>query len=255
MTTDERQQRILEYLRLEKNCKVSEIIALFDVTPATIRRDLTHLEETGQIVRTHGHVHCVDQPTLSHFQMRKDHFFNENQAIAKVAASMVTPGDTVLFDSGPITYNIANAVKNLSDITIVTNSIPIISLLDPSQRNVMLTGGMFDFENMCTIGPDAETFLDNISASILFLETTGIRGADGMTVISPFHAGIKRKMINCARKRVLVMNNSDLNSAGAILFAPFSVLDTLIIAHPIDDPVLYEQLHRDGVEVIVAIPS
>lgn len=254
MTTDERQRKILEYLQFEKDCKVSEIISLFDVTPATIRRDLSRLEETGRISRTHGRVHCVEQPTLSNFHVRKDNFLDENQAIAKAAVSMINPGDTVLFDSGPITYSIASEVRRNTNITIVTNSVPIISSLEPPQRNVMLAGGMFDFENMCTIGPDAEAFLDNISASILFLETTGIRGGDGMTVISPFQAGIKRKMISCSRKRVLVMNNDDLNSAGAILFAPFSVLDALIIAHPIDDPVLLQQLNHDGIEIIIAMP-
>ena len=254
MTTNDRQQKILEYLQGEKDSKVSTIISLFDVTPATIRRDLTRLESAGRIARTHGSVHYVDQPVISHFQMRKDNFWDENQAIAKVAASMINPGDTVLFDSGPITYSIASKINQQTDITIVTNSMPIISLLEPPQRNVMLAGGMFDFENMCTIGPDAEAFLDNISASILFLETTGIRGGDGMTVISPFQAGIKRKMISCSRKRVLVMNNSDLNSAGAILFAPFSVLDTIIIARPIEDPALLRQLNHDGIEIIIANP-
>lgn len=254
MILNDRQQDILKILQTETSCKVTDIISRFDVTPATIRRDLSYLEEAGLITRTHGSAHYVDQPALSHFHMRKNNFVVENQAIAQAAISMIQTGDTVLFDSGPITYSIASNIRQRTDVAIVTNSIPITTLTGSPQRNILLAGGMFDFENMCTIGPDAEAFLDNISASILFLETTGIRGVDGMTVISPFQAGIKRKMINCARKRVLVMNSNDLNSSGAILFAPFSVLDALIIAHPIEDPALMQQLNDNGIEVIVAIP-
>ena len=252
MTITGRQKKIIDYLKIKRDCSINEIISLFDVTPATIRRDLTQLENIGSITRTYGEVHFIDQPITTSFLSRSKRFSTERNAIANVAASMIKANDTVLFDSGPITFSISEAVKNRTDITVVTNSLPV-AFQAPSSHTTLVTGGMIDPETMSMIGPDAEVFLGNVSASVLFLETTGIRNYDGMTVISPFQAGIKRKMIECAKKRILVVNNDDLNASGAILFAPFSVLDAVIVASPLEDPLLQEHLERVGAKIIVAM--
>ena len=56
MTASERRNTIINYLQTKQDCDVNEIIDQFDVTPATIRRDLTFLENSGSISRTHGAV-------------------------------------------------------------------------------------------------------------------------------------------------------------------------------------------------------
>ena len=52
MDIDERRKAIIDYLQYHPNCNVNQIIALFNVTPATVRRDLTFLEQEGQIQST-----------------------------------------------------------------------------------------------------------------------------------------------------------------------------------------------------------
>lgn len=254
LTITERRNAIIHYLQTKQDCDVNEIIQQFDVTPATIRRDLTFLENSGSINRTHGAVHLVKAPSIPGFLSRNTLFTEEKQAIARVAAQMVHSGDSVLLDSGTTTHAIALELGKMPDITLITNSLSIISVLEEPKQNILLTGGLFEYENLALVGPDVELFLDRISASILFLGATGIRGCDGMTVISPLQAGVKRKMIQCARKRVLVIDNSKFSSSGMVLFASFSEVDTVIVAHPIQDQTLRRHLEDIGVEVIVALP-
>ena len=254
MTITERRNAIIHYLQTKQDCDVNEIIQQFDVTPATIRRDLTFLENSGCINRTHGAVHLVKKPAIPGFLSRNTLFTEEKQAIADVAAQMVHSGDSVLLDSGTTTHAVALALRNMSDITLITNSLSIISALEEPKQNILLTGGLFEYENLALVGPDVELFLDKISASILFLGATGIRGCDGMTVVSPLQAGVKRKMIQCARKRVLVIDNSKFSSSGMVLFAAFSEIDTVIVAHPIEDQTLRRHLEELGVEILVALP-
>ena len=254
MTVTARRKSIIDYLQTNRNCDVNEIIAQFDVTPATIRRDLAYLENVGSITRTHGAVHLVVTPSVPGFLTRNTLFTEEKKAIARMAAKMVHSGDSVILDSGTTVHAVANEVKNKENITLITNSLAIISALEAPKQNILLTGGLFDYDNLALVGPDAESFFDRLSASILFLGSTGIRGCDGMTVISPFQASIKRKMIQCAKKRILVIDNSKLSSSGMILFAYFTDIDAIIVPHPIEDPNLIQHLDRSGVEIIVAMP-
>ena len=253
MTVNERRNAIINYLQIKKNCDVNEIIAQFDVTPATIRRDLTYLEDTGRLTRTHGAVHLTSTPSVPGFLMRNTLFTKEKQALARAAARMVNKGDSVLLDSGTTTHAIALELRERTDITLITNSLSIVSALEEPQQNILLTGGLFDYENLALVGPDVEAFLERISASILFLGATGIRGCDGMTVISPLQAGVKRKMIQCAKKRGFVLDNSKFVTSGMILFAPFTSVNTVIVSHPIEDLDLCQHLERIGVEVVVAM--
>lgn len=254
MTAIERRNAIIDYLQTSKSCDVNEIIRQFDVTPATIRRDLTSLEESGRITRTHGAVHLSKMPTAPVFLTRNNLVTEEKRAIAKAASQMVRSGDSVLLDSGTTTHAVAVEIGKRTDITLITNSLSIISALEKPKQNILLTGGLFDYENLALVGPDVEVFLERISASILFLGATGIRGCDGMTVISPLQAGVKRKMIQCAKKRVLVIDNSKFLASGMILFASFSDLDAVIVSRPIEDQNLRQHLEQIGVEVIVAQP-
>ena len=253
MTVNERRKAIIDYLQQNPICDVNEIIAQFDVTPATIRRDLTHLEQAGSITRTHGGVQLVAAPAVPGFIARDTLFSQEKLSIAAAASQLVHSGDSVILDSGTTTNAIAQSLVGRQDISIITNSIAILLSLKAPAQNLILTGGVLDYENLALIGPDAEAVFEDISASILFLGTTGVRGCDGMTAISPFQASIKKKMISCAKKRVLVVDSSKFNTSGMILFATFSEIDTIITSHPIQDAALRQTLERKGIEVIIAM--
>ena len=253
MTVNERRKAIIDFLQQKHECDVNEIIAQFDVTPATIRRDLSHLEQAGSITRTHGAVQLVGSPAVPGFITRDTLFSQEKLAIAEAASQLVHSGDSVILDSGTTANAVAQRLVGRQDISLITNSLAILLSLKAPAQNLILTGGVLDYENLALIGPDAEAAFEHISASILFLGTTGVRGCDGMTAISPFQASIKRKMISCARRRILVVDSSKFNASGMILFASFSDIDTVVTSYPIQDPALRQTLDRKGIEVIAAL--
>lgn len=107
-------------------------------------------------------------------------------------------------------------------------------------------------DNLSLIGPDAEAFFKRISASVAFIGTTGIRSSTGPTVISPFFASIKRAMMACAEKKILVFDNSKLSPIGMVTFADFSDFDAIIVSQPITDEALLRRFEESKVPVIVA---
>ena len=102
MTASERRNTIINYLQTKQDCDVNEIIDQFDVTPATIRRDLTFLENSGSISRTHGAVHLVKTPAVPGFLTRNTLFSEEKQAgqiVSKALSNgliLISAGNNVL---------------------------------------------------------------------------------------------------------------------------------------------------------------
>lgn len=231
--------------------RVHQIIALFNVTPATVRRDLTFLEQEGQILRSHGSVHLKSSRPASDFSARTQNFSAEKSAIAKASVQFVKPRDCVVLDSGTTVHAVAEAVSQIDNVVLITNSLSIATTKSPAHE-ILLSGGVVDLDNLSLIGPDAEAFFKRISASVAFIGTTGIRSSTGPTVISPFFASIKRAMMACAEKKILVFDNSKLSPIGMVTFADFSDFDAIIVSQPITDEALLRRFEESKVPVIVA---
>ena len=58
MFAELRRQEIVQQLQKLGKITVEELCALFSVSPATIRNDLTELEKQGALQRTHGGAIC-----------------------------------------------------------------------------------------------------------------------------------------------------------------------------------------------------
>lgn len=251
VTVKQRRDDIIKLLQKTPSCSVNSIIDSFDVAPATIRRDLSYLEERGQIKRTHGGVQLLSKTAIPNYCTRREVLQPEKQAIAHAAAKLVCDNDYVILDSGTTTHPIWAELKNRKSVTVITNSLSFIDDISPGDPSVILTGGVVDAKNCALIGPDAEATFDRISASILFLAATGIRGTEGLTAVSPFQAQIKQKMISCAKKRVLVASNAKFFTTGMLFFASFEEIDTIITDKPIENEELLRHFAACNIELII----
>lgn len=95
---------------------VSDIARAIGVSPMTIRRDLTLLDRDGQIVRTHGG--GVVSDFESHepvFDQRLELRAGEKSAIARAAADLILPMESVGLDVGTSILALADQIKGRSD--------------------------------------------------------------------------------------------------------------------------------------------
>ncbi len=147
MLAGQRQQLIVEEVRRRGAVRVSELTELLDVSDMTIRRDLEVLAAARLIDKVHGgatarSIRTADEPgfeTKSHRQR------NEKEQIARAASELVRPGQAVGIAAGTTTWRLAHHIGNVPDLTVVTNSIPVASVLHRAPRpdlTVVLTGGV-----------------------------------------------------------------------------------------------------------------
>ena len=131
MFAEERKLKIIDILNQNKKVTVTELVHLFNVSSATIRSDLRELNNKGQIIRTHGGAIIESGAGFEpHSEQKRDLNLAAKQQIARLAIDLINDGDTVVFDTGTTTLELAKLLNQRQRITAVTNDFEIARVLD-----------------------------------------------------------------------------------------------------------------------------
>ena len=174
----------------------------------------------------------------------------QKQAIARAAAAIVEPGQTVFLDAGTTTLELARALRGRSDVTVATNSVPIAVELGGRVR-LVLTGGTVRESTLALIGPLAERSIEQMHVDIAFVGMNGVSASAGFTTPTWEEAATKARMIAAARVAVVLADSSKL---GAVTFARVAGLDEvdLLITDDGAPASEVEALRTGGLRVDVA---
>ncbi len=229
MFSEQRQHRILEILRTERFVRVSELSRALNSSQASIRRDLQALEEARLLKRTHG---GATSHLMAGFELsladKEDRFAREKAAIARVAASLVKDGETVMLDAGSTTLQIARQLKHTRNIKIVTNAVNIAQELSSSPAEVIVTGGMLRLNTLAMVGPIAVATLAGLHVDKLFLGTNGVDLKRGLTSPNVTEAQTKRAMLDSAAEVILVTDHSKFGRIALAQVCGLERIDCLI---------------------------
>lgn len=247
-----RRQEILSSLSLDNYTKISDLASKFDVSVVTIRNDISKMEEDGLVVRYHGKVRLANLPPIIPYSVRKDENFVKKQLIARRAAELIQPGDSIMLDAGTTTMMIADQIQGLSSVNVITNSISVTDCLAKTEHSVTLLGGMLLSKSMCTVGPTTEKELASLECERLFLGCTGVRGTIGLTTGVVLEAMVKRAMIDISKEVIAVFDDSKFDQAGIHLFAKLNQIDTIITTRPAKKPPALSAAADLGIRIIYA---
>src|SRR5690625_3271162 len=94
---EQRQQRIMNYLKKHKEAKTADLSEILNVSEVTIRRDVKEFEQYNFIERFHGGIRLIgditDQEVV--YEEKEGQFNQIKRAIAKGAVSLIKDGDTI----------------------------------------------------------------------------------------------------------------------------------------------------------------
>ncbi|WP_018885976.1 DeoR/GlpR family DNA-binding transcription regulator [Paenibacillus massiliensis] len=220
---EERKPRLLQYIQQNQRASVQVLSEVFQVSESTIRRDLKELEEAQLLKRTHGGAVSLESANIEPAIIDKEDLFREEKAaIAREAAELIRPGDTLLLDAGTTTLHLAREIRRMTDIRVVTNSLLVLNeLKDCRDIEVSLTGGMLRPETQAFVGPITEAALDMIRVDKAFIAMNGIDARAGLTTPNMVEAAAKRKMMDIANEVVLLADHSKF---GKVAFAKVAEL-------------------------------
>ncbi len=253
MYAPERQQRILEIATASGRVEVTALARDLEVTPETIRRDLTQLERLGRLRRVHGGAIPVErfgfEPTVQH---RSERLVAEKMRIAKAALDLLPDDGTILLDAGTTTACLADLLPLGRELTVVTNSLAIASTLaDRSDLTLSVLGGRIRGRTQASVGEWATSPLAGIHVDVAFLGTNGLSVAHGLTTPDQDEAAAKRAMVAAARRAVVLADSTKVGLDHFCRFAALAEMDTFVTDTSLDDETVAE-IEAAGPEVICA---
>lgn len=251
MKSLERQEQILSVIQRTGSASVNDLIEMLPASPATVRRDITALAESGKIRKDRGRVSLeTGHARVPAYELRNTMYDAEKKLIGRAAAALVRDGDTIIIDAGTTAQALAVSLRNRQRLSVITNSIPVATVFNGSPVHVFLCGGML--EDMALVDDDAVHFLATHQVDKAFISATGVRGTQGLTTTSLFQFAVKRQMIQSAQEVYALLVESKFHAMGVNLFADFQELSGIVTSKPIADEALVKRLEQEHVNIIYA---
>jgi DeoR family transcriptional regulator, fructose operon transcriptional repressor len=248
----DRQRQIMTLLQENGALRIGDLTEMFDVSDETVRRDLAALEDQGLLTRTRGGALAESVQLETSFQRRMRENGRAKLAIARIAASYVEDGSTIIIDSGSTMAHLVRQLRSKRDLVVITNGITHVEdLLSNPTLTVVVTGGMIRRATMGAGGPLAVEALSSLHADHTFIATHGFSADGGMTYPSFEEVAAKRAMISAGADVTLLADGTKSGRASMVKVAPLTQVNRVITSQPIS--VSEQSKIRDlGVELIIA---
>ncbi len=252
MLNEERRREILALLNRDGRVLVKDLARHFRISQITIRKDLEFLDGQGVVQRTHGGALPLQAGALLDPSLREKEKLHRKQKtlIAEAAARLVEEGQSVLLDSGTTTTAIARALKDMAQLTVITNAINIAAELAGTNVEVILTGGMLRKNSFSLVGPLAERTLRQLSADVLFLGVDGFDTKAGLFTPNLLESEVNRAMVEIARRTIAVCDSSKFGRRSLCNIMPVTAVQEVITDKQIPKPDLHA-LKEAGIRVTV----
>jgi len=251
--TPERQKHILSLLTRQQRLSVAEIVAQFAISEATARRDLESLASQGKVQRVHGGVIAVEQapPELPILE-RESEQLDEKIRIARAASELVSDRETIFLGSGSTVLEVARHLRNRRNLTVITNSLPVLNtLVGINGITVISLGGMLRDSELSFIGHITEQALMEVRADKVIMGTRGVSLEHGLTNDYLQETLTDRAILKIGRKVIIVADHTKVNRVATALLAPLDSMQTFVTDAKADKKFI-QVLKKNGIEVIVA---
>jgi DeoR family transcriptional regulator of aga operon len=248
---EERQGRIRVMVEEQGRVIVPELSAYFNVSEATIRRDLEKLDELGWVQRTHGGAVRVERaakepPILQRINERRD----EKQRIGEAAAALVKDGETIFLGSGTTVLEIARHLPEGLSLTVITNSLLVANeLAERSGIEMIVIGGMLRQSELSMVGHIAEQAVREFRADRVFLGMRAIDARHGFTNDYLPETMTDRAILNIAPKVVVVADHRKFGRVSSVLVGPVTVAHMIITGKATSQECVSE-LQEKGIDVV-----
>ena len=251
MQAEERQKRIEDHLQKVEFAALDELAQQVGASVSTVRRDLSVLEASGFLRRTHGGARLINPKSDEFtFSARDTHYLAQKEAIGRACGALIKPGQTVIVDAGTTCYHVARHIEEKSP-QIVTNSLPVANLFAAANRlEVVVSGGVVYPRLGVLVGPLAVEAFSKIHADVAVMSAGGIT-PEGITNSHGLLIDIQRAMIEAAQKVIFCFDSSKLGRKSVSPLCGLEQVDVIVT----DDgapPGLISELRQHDVEVVVA---
>lgn len=245
----ERQQKIMEIVRTQQVVKHSELTKTLQISMETLRRDIQILVQQGLVAKFYGGIQEVEHSlTETLIEQRMIHQLDEKIAIARECAKLIHEGDCIFLDSGSSTFQIAKFIRNMKNITVITNSLPIAIELLQTSVEIILMGGKVRHSEKSIVAYDFLLQYDQLNISKAFICTSGISLKNGLSDFSFEEVLTRRNIVRTAQTIHVVADHTKFERDVAVKICSLSDVDYFITDAGLNDA-LFNKYIDAGIHV------
>jgi DeoR/GlpR family transcriptional regulator of sugar metabolism len=230
MFAQERLNAIRRLVRKARRMTFTELQKHIEVSPATLRRDLSELEKSGDLIRVHGGI-------LDPAYARSEVSFNERlvrnrsakAAIASFASQLVPNGATVLVDAGSTCLEAGKALLGRKDVRLITHSVALLEAAFRGEASIICLGGELRKVSGALIGGPALGVLNSVHADIAFVGASGLDPGWGCSTTDLSETEMKQAILARSARKILLADFTKWKNPSTIRFAPWKEFDDWIV--------------------------
>ncbi|WAH36125.1 DeoR/GlpR family DNA-binding transcription regulator [Alicyclobacillus dauci] len=199
-----------------------EVIERLGVSRETARRDLQEMQQQGLLTKVRGGVVLNQVGNEPSYTSRTVAYIQQKRDIADIAVQFVKDGDTVFVDSGTTLMQFALALTKKQRLTVLTNSLPIATLLCEHQVQVYVTGGRLREGDFALTGAIAKSVAGFLYVDKAFIGAGGVTLEHGVTDFHMEEVALRKTVMEKAAHQFLL---ADSSKYGANAFVKLTDLD------------------------------
>lgn len=253
-STVERRKSILTQINETGQVLVHELSEEFSVSEVTIRNDLEQLEKKNMLIRARGGAIKAERGVGIDYRLSEKDKLNRDEkvSIGKRAAQLINEHDTIIIDSGTTTIEVAKNLGHLTDLTVVSNAINIISqLIQLKNVNLIIPGGYLRKNSLSLVGPLAEKNLQNLYVDKVFIGVDGFDTKHGIYTPNIEEAYFNEIMIKISKEVIVVCDSSKFLRRSLAYICGIDKIHTVVTDNGIPDEER-KRLEDTGIKVIIA---
>lgn len=219
MKTMMRKETILNIIRDKKKVDIEELLKTLSISRVTLNKYLNELEQEGYIYKIYGGVIINEKIGYEdNFLKRMNRNILEKKAIAQKSLEYIKEGDSIFLDSGTTIWELSKLLKNFENITVVSNSLLVLSELSIAKKIRLISlGGEFTRNHFAFVGFTTLEELENFHFDLAFLGADGVSIEKGLMTNDFSISQIEKKVIERTKLKVLLVDHTKIGKESFII--------------------------------------
>lgn len=246
---EKRRADIARLLMDRGTVQIKELTSRFAVSLMTIHRDLNVLEQQGVLRRIRGAVTAEKSMLVeSSYQYRARQMVDQKRRLARAAARHIESGNAVIWDESSTTFHVTEFIGEAAPLTIITNALPVLERLrDVQGIDLIALGGKYNRAYMGFFGIACERAIRMLKVDVAIMSTTTVQGLS-MYTQDEHVVRVKQAMIEVARKKILLVDETKFQFSALNFVANLSDFDVVLLAGD-PEPAVLDKLRAAGIKL------
>lgn len=208
---------------------IEKLAEELSVTPQTIRRDLSQLEQNHEIRRFHGGAGTLEYSTENTaYKARKQHQSEQKAEIGRQVANYIPDGSSIFINIGTTTEAVANFLKSRQRLQVVTNNLHVAAILSGRDDfKVIVSGGEVRSGDGGIVGEAAVDLVEQYRMDFAIIGVSGISEDGTLLDFDYREVRVSQMIIQNAREVILCADRSKFGRNAMIKLGHISQINHL----------------------------